>query len=243
MKPFIAVVCYTDLNCYGNPSHVLPTAYTTSIEAAGGIPYIVPFTRQIEQLADILQIAHGVLFTGGIDIDPVHCGEEKKKCCGRTDRELDTYQLTAFRVACESKKPILAICRGAQLVNVALGGTLYQDIFSELPTPLHRHCCDNFKPGFDHRVSIEPECRLHHLFGSTLTVNSRHHQAIKNLGKDLRITAWAPDGIIEAAEHRELPIILVQWHPELMMSDPDAAMLPLFQFLVKKACQHKRSLL
>ncbi|TKB26205.1 gamma-glutamyl-gamma-aminobutyrate hydrolase family protein [Desulfopila sp. IMCC35006] len=233
MKPFIAIVCYTDENQHGIPSHILPIAYTTAIEAAGGIPYIIPFTRQIEQLSAMLQIAHGVLLTGGIDIAPQHYGEKKRDRCGRTNCELDAYQFAAFRIARESKKPVLAICRGAQLVNVALGGTLYQDIFSELSTPLHCHSGGECIPGVDHKVFIEPESKLHHLFGSTITVNSRHHQAIKTPGKDLLITALASDGIIEAAEHRELPITLVQWHPELMMSVTEKTMLPLFKTLIK----------
>ncbi len=233
MKPFIAVVCYTDLNRCGNASNVLPIPYTTAIEAAGGIPYIVPFTRDMQQLRDVLNIAHGVLFTGGIDIDPERYGELKKECCGNTDHTLDEYQFTAFRITLESRKPILAICRGAQLVNVALGGTLYQDIFSELPGLLHRHSGENLMPGENHSVSIEPGSRLHGLFGSTTTVNSRHHQAIKDLGKGLQITARSSDGIVEAAEHIELPITLVQWHPEMMRSASGEIILPLFQSLVE----------
>ena len=239
MKPFIAIICYTDCNLYGTPSHILPIAYTTSIEAAGGIPYIVPFTRHIGQLFDMLQMAQGVLLTGGIDIAPEQYGEKKKDCCGKTNCELDAYQFAAFRIARETNKPVLAICRGAQLVNVALGGTLYQDIFSELPTPLHYHAGENYQPGVDHTIAIERESKLYRLFGPIITVNSRHHQAIKTPGKDLHITALASDGIIEAAEHREQPITLVQWHPELMMATPDIPMLPLFQALVKQSCHRQ----
>jgi putative glutamine amidotransferase len=237
MKPFIAVICYTDLNRCGNVSHILPIPYTASIEAAGGIPYIVPFTRNVDQLTEILNIAHGVIFSGGIDIDPGQYGEQTKHWCGTTDRQLDEYQLAAFRIVHDSNKPILAICRGAQLVNVALGGTLYQDIFSELPGPLHRHSGGNYAAGSDHAVSIEPGSRLFQLFGSTTVVNSRHHQAIKTLGKGLQITARADDGIIEAAEHMERPITLVQWHPEMMTSASGETILPLFQSLVETCLQ------
>lgn len=235
MKPFIAVICYTDLNRYSNMSHVLPLPYTAAIEAAGGIPYIVPFTRQTELLPEMLCYAQGVIFTGGIDIDPSRYRESRKERCGRTDSELDEYQLAAFHATCEHKKPILAICRGAQLVNVALGGTLYQDIFSELPGPLHLHTGQDLQPGENHLVTIEPESELHRLFGSSITVNSRHHQAIKIPAESLRITARSSDGIIEGAEHRELPITVIQWHPELMASGPDTSMLPLFTNLVEKS--------
>jgi len=233
-KPLIAIVCYTDLNRLGSPSHILPVAYTKAIEMAGGIPYIIPFTCETELLAQSLAPAGGCLFTGGIDIDPTRYQELKRPCCGRTDCDLDGYQFAAFRTALELGKPILGICRGAQLINVGLGGTLHQNIFSELDGPVHKHLGQGTEPGEDHQVIFATESRLHQLFGEKLTVNSRHHQAIKIPARDLIVTARADDGIIEAAQHRYLPIDLVQWHPELMMNTPNPAMLTLFQALVRK---------
>lgn len=232
MPPLIAMVGYTDINRYGNPSHVLPIAYTRAIEAAGGIPYILPWTCDGQHLAAMLAPARGCLFSGGIDIDPCRYRQEKRACCGPTNPALDSWQLEVFAKAMTARMPILAICRGAQLINVALGGTLYQDVFTEANGPLHRHAGPEAQPGEDHLVRLIPGSRLHRLFGTEITVNSRHHQAIKDLGKGLMATAHSSDGIIEAAEHRQLPIDLVQWHPELRLDGEEHSMLPLFSQLI-----------
>lgn len=232
MPPLIAMVGYTDLNRYGNPSHVLPIAYTRAIEAAGGIPYILPFTCESEHLAEMLAPARGCLFSGGIDIDPCRYHQEKRPCCGPTNPALDSWQLQVLERAMAARLPILAICRGAQLVNVALGGTLYQDVFTEVDGPLHRHAGPEAQPGEEHSVRLAPGSRLRRLFGAEIIVNSRHHQAIKALGSGLVASAHSSDGIIEAAEHRQLPIDLVQWHPELLIEEGDRSMLPLFSQLI-----------
>lgn len=232
MPPLVAVIGYTDLNRYGNLSHVLPVAYTRAIERAGGIPYILPYSEAMEGLAATLAPARGCLFSGGIDIDPCRYGEEKRPCCGATNLALDAWQLAVFNLAMTAGLPILAICRGAQLANVALGGTLHQDVFAELPGPLCRHSGADAQPGDDHQVTCLPGSRLHRLLGASLTVNSRHHQAIKRLGPGLTATAWSEDGVIEGAEHSRLPIDLVQWHPELMADSPSGSMLPLFRHFV-----------
>ncbi len=234
MKPVIAVICYTDINRYGNMSHVAPLAYTTAIETAGGLAYIVPYTDRFELLPEILHLARGILFTGGMDVDPTLYYESKNPCCGATDNKLDAYQLAAFHIACDRKMPVLAICRGAQLINVALGGTLYQDIFTDLSGPLHQHIGDNLETGDEHIVTIEPDTELYRLFGASVLTNSRHHQAIKTPAKNLKITARSSDGIIEGMEHCDLPITLVQWHPEMMVSTQKPTMLPLFQAFVKQ---------
>lgn len=231
MKPLIAVICYTDINRYGCHAHIVPTLYTHSIERGGGIPFILPFTRNLDLLPEMMKVADGYLFTGGIDIDPGRYNESA--LCGShvIDKELDSFQFSAFDIALSSGKPVLAICRGAQLVNVALGGDLCQDIFSQLPGPVHKHMGEDSLSGVDHVIIIEPGSQLYKLFGTETVVNSRHHQAINNPAKDLIITARSSDGIIEGAQHASLPIHLVQWHPELMMQDNEA-MLPLFQSLV-----------
>ncbi len=233
MKPYIAVICYTDYNRYGSHSHTVPILYTHSIEIAGGLPFILPFTRNLDLIPAMLEMADGYLFTGGVDIDPTRYNETPLCDSHSIDQELDCFQFKAFDVAFKSGKPILAICRGAQLANVALGGTLCQDILTQLPGPLHKHSGEEDQAGEDHEIHIEPGSDLFNIFGSTAWVNSRHHQSIQRLGANLIVTARASDGVIEAAEHAELPISLVQWHPELMMQDDDS-MLPLFKSLVEK---------
>jgi putative glutamine amidotransferase len=132
-----------------------------------------------------------------------------------------------------SRKPVLAICRGIQLINVALGGSLFQDIPSQFSTPTLKHMQDTLSFDVDHPVSIAPGSRLFEMFGPEILVNSRHHQSIKAVGKDLIITARAPDGVIEAAQHQSLPMDLVQWHPELMLRKNDD-MLRLFKSFIKR---------
>lgn len=147
------------------------------------------------------------------------------------DRDLDAYQLAAFDLALEMNRPILGICRGAQVINVALGGSLYQDIRTQAGPAVLNHQQASLHFGTDHSVDIVSGTRLARLFPTNIQVNSRHHQAVKTPGKDLKVTARSSDGIIEALEHTHLPIDLVQWHPELMLKT-DRAMAPLFESFV-----------
>lgn len=133
--------------------------------------------------------------------------------------------------------PILGICRGAQVANVALGGSLVQDIPSQMPESDIVHMQNVFSYGTDHDVRFDPGSRLCRLFGESIRINSRHHQSIDAPGKGIRITAWAPDGVVEGAEHEFLPIDLVQWHPELLMQKSDG-MLPLFNRFIRN-CQDR----
>ena len=232
MKPLIGVIANTDLNRFGMLTTTVPTAYTSAIEKAGGIPVILPFTRDTNLLACMADSVQGVLFPGGKDIDPQCYHETPAAELGKVDRSLDFFQMALLELAMADKKPVLAICRGIQLVNVALGGTLFQDISSRFDSGL-RHMQTTISFDTDHSVEIEPGSRLHDLFGPRMMVNSRHHQSIDELGKGLEITARAPDGVVEAAQHKVLPMDLVQWHPELMMQKNND-MLPLFQAFIDK---------
>ncbi len=168
-------------------------------------------------------------------MDPAYFSEAPLPELGRVDKELDVFQVAAFETAMEMKKPVLGICRGAQLINVALGGSLYQDIGAQFSTPVLDHMQKQIHFGTDHPVEIAHESRLFGMFGPRIMVNSRHHQSVKDPGKGLMITAKSLDGVVEALEHTTLPIDLVQWHPELMMLG-NQAMAPLFDALIK-ACK------
>lgn len=233
MKPLIGVVSTTDLNRFNMPATTVPLAYTTSIEKAGGVPIIFPLTQDKDLHLAMAEQVHGFLFPGGIDIDPCFYNEAPRKELGQVDRDLDLFQLAVLNLALARKKPVLAICRGCQLVNVALGGTLFQDIPTQFDTPTFKHMQDVISFETDHEVDMEPGSRLYNLFGPHMRINSRHHQSIKTPGKDLVITARSPDGVVEAAQHRSLPVDLVQWHPELLMQKNDD-MLPLFRAFVEK---------
>lgn len=233
MLPLIAIVAHTDENRFKMPAVNIPTAYTSAVEQAGGIPYILPIIQDLSLLPRMANQADGFVFPGGFDLDPAHFNESPLPTLGRVDKALDEFQLAAFTLAMEMRAPVLGICRGAQLINVALGGSLFQDIASQFDTPVLDHMQKKIHLGTDHSIEIEPGSRLYKMFGPNIDVNSRHHQAIKELGKDLKSTAVSPDGVIEAAEHTGLPIDLVQWHPELMML-ANRVMSPLFKSFIDR---------
>ncbi len=232
MPPLIAIVAHTDENRFKMPAINIPTAYTAAIEQAGGIPYILPIIQNVSLLPRMANQADGFVFPGGFDLDPAYFNQSPLPQLGRVDKDLDEFQLAAFALAMDMRIPVLGICRGAQLINVALGGSLFQDIAAEFDTPVLDHMQKKIHLGTDHAIEIEPGSRLYKLFGSKLEVNSRHHQAIKDLGRDLKSTAVSSDGVIEAAEHTLLPIDLIQWHPELMMLG-SRVMAPLFDSFIE----------
>ena len=197
-------------------------AYTHAIETAGGIPLVLPCTEDEALLDQLTALCHGFVFSGGEDIDPVRYGEEKLPQCGEQALRRDAFDLAMFEKALASGKPILGICRGSQLINVALGGTLWQDLPSQQPSDI-RHVQQEGQFEHSHSVNILPGTPLAAATGKErLTINSFHHQAAKALGKGLQVMATADDGTVEATwlpEHRFLWSI--QWHPE-RLSDIDA---------------------
>jgi putative glutamine amidotransferase len=232
-KPLIAVVAHTEINRFGIPANSISTPYVEAVEKAGGLAMILPFTQNRENICLAVEKADGFLFTGGMDVDPAFYGETGTGALGPVNPELDRFQLDVFHAVMACQKPVLAICRGIQIINVALGGSLFQDIASQFSTPVLKHMQTVLTYDVDHPVCIEPGTRLFDLFGPHILVNSRHHQSIKTPGKGLVITARAPDGVIEAAEHNSLPMDLVQWHPELMLRKNDD-MLRLFTSFVTR---------
>lgn len=229
MKPLIGIVAHTDLNQLKKPTVSVALAYSDAVVKAGGLPMILPLIEDRRVLTGLADQMHGFLFPGGNDMDPSLYGESPVAQLGRVDKALDRFQMAVLDLAMARARPVLAICRGCQVVNVALGGSLYQDIASQIDTPVLEHMREDADT--EHPVAIEPGSRLHALFGPRIPVNSKHHQAIKQPAADLVVTAHAPDGVIEAAQHRNLPIDLVQWHPERMLIENDA-MLPLFRSFV-----------
>jgi putative glutamine amidotransferase len=185
----------------------------------------------LRQLYDLLD---GLLLPGGEDVDPALYGEARHEKCGPSSPELDEVELTLARWAVDDGKPVLAICRGIQVLNVALGGTLYQDIAAQIPGGAehvkHRRGPRDF---LAHTATITHGSRLALILGATsLPVNSLHHQAVKDVAPGLAVVAQTPDGIIEAMEVPEHPFAIgVQWHPEELV-DVDARSQKLFDALV-----------
>lgn len=200
------------------PKQYLNRAYVWAVENAGGVPVILPVTREPEIISRYLGLLDGLLLSGGVDVAPACFGEKPHPHLGTVDADRDTTELPLIREALAQDMPTFAICRGIQALNVALGGSLYQDIPSQMPSSIHHQQSDVGIPRAQpsHAVRIVPDSRLHHIVGrEEMQTNSFHHQALKQVADGLVVTAYAPDDIIEAAEsptHRY--VVAVQFHPE-----------------------------
>lgn len=190
--------------------------YVESLASAGATPLILPPTADEEVINGYLQICQGLLFSGGGDVDPLYWGEMALTGLGQINPLRDTFELELARQALRADIPILGICRGCQVLNVAAGGSIIQDIDSRL---MHDQNAPRDYP--IHAIVIEKGSLLHQVVNSReIRVNSFHHQAVRNLGQGLKASAWAPDGIIEAIESPEHRWVLgVQWHPESMTDE------------------------
>ena len=189
--------------------------YIQSVRYSRGLPFILPLIRSDHVIDEYVRLCDGFLFCGGEDITPLLFGEEPVDGSGKTDITVDLFQIRLMKRVLLSRKPVLAICRGMQFVNVFFGGTLFQDIKEKQQ---YRHMDFFSRASSCHPVSIEPNSLLYRLWQTEKTeVNSMHHQAIETLGKGLRVSAKSGDGFAEAIETPEYPFLLgVQWHPEHM---------------------------
>jgi putative glutamine amidotransferase len=226
MRPLIGI---TSSYSWDNHSHTIPNSYVDAVERGGGTPVLLPPTFQID-VEQLLDAVDGLVLTGGVDVDPQHYGENPRPQLGTIDPKRDDFEIKITKEALRRGKPILAICRGHQVLNVAAGGTLIQDTTSQVPEALkHRQNAPTYYPS--HTVRVQEGSRLHGIFGKgELGVNTFHHQAVKDLGEGLVATAWAPDGVIEAMELAGDTFVLgVQWHPERMI---DGEMLKIFKAFI-----------
>ena len=225
-------------------SWVMSQRYVLTLTTAGAIPWLIPLVDS-ETLRGIYEALDGVFLPGGADIDPVSYGTAPHPMCDKTDRERDRVELALARWAIADGKPVLGVCRGMQLINVAAGGTLYQDLATQRPNGI-KH--DYFPFGgqsfardyLAHEVRIAEDSRLARLFGpGPVKVNSMHHQGVRTLGAGLVATAHAPDGLIEAVEGPDASYLLaVQWHPEAL-TERDAATRRLFAEFVEAAGEYR----
>ena len=196
----------------------LNRSYCEAVALGGGIPVILPNLVVGADSEEIIARIDGVLLSGGYDVDPAEFGEKRFNETVEVDAERDAAELPLIHAALRRDAPIFAICRGIQSLNVALGGTLIQDLPAQAPSAI-RHRQDEKREVATHSVCVEPGSRLSEAIGTeTLCVNSFHHQAVKDLGKGLVVTARAEDGVIEALEMPGLRyVVAVQFHPEEMV--------------------------
>ena len=220
---------------YNPKKNSVNTVYVQSVLKNGGVPYLVPVTDDVETLRQIVSQLDGLVMTGGEDINPKFYGEENHPELGEVNHERDSYDLTLVKLAIEHNVPILGICRGLQLINVALGGTLYQDLPSQHSQQInHRQESGTI---LAHKVLVTPNTQTSKVLGvSELMANSLHHQAIKKLAPGLKITGKAEDGVVEMIEgYPTRPILAVQYHPEYFASEGDTLMSKFFRHLINKA--------
>jgi putative glutamine amidotransferase len=227
-------------------SWVMNQRYYRAVASVGGVPWMIPLLdNDTEALRLMYERLDGVFIAGGIDVDPSTYGAPRHVLTGRSDTARDRVEMLFVRWALEDGKPVLGVCRGAQIINVVSGGTLYQDLADELPDA-DKH--DYFPTeGFArdylaHSIRFTNDSCLRSIFGSAdVLVNSMHHQAIREVGTGLRATAFAPDGVIEAVEGSEEAFVVgVQWHPEMLV-DKDAATHRLFSRFIAAANEYRLS--
>lgn len=212
----------------------------------GAIPLIIAFpddVSKVDQLAqDYVQLIDGLMLPDGPDVDPTFYGEEPHPKIGMTLYQKDRFEIALIKAALAADKPIFGICRGIQIMNVAMGGTLYQDLESQYPELKIQHPQATLGQFATHHVELTAGSKLAKLYGqSTIKVNSRHHQAVKAVGKGLKVTAVAPDGVVEGMESTDTDLFLgVQWHPENMWQQEDPQQLVVFQDFLDRIAAHRK---
>lgn len=204
-----------------------------ALERGGGTPFIVPPTKDEDALSRFLDLSSALFLPGGSDVQPLLYGHPPHPMLGAVQPDLDKFQIALIQMALQRKMPLFGVCRGIQILNVALGGTLIQHIPAE--APYIQHLATTHKRWNVHEIEATPGSLLAENCGIRFQANSYHHQAPDRIAPDLFVSGKAEDGIVEALEHRSLPFVLaVQWHPECMLQEDDR-MLPLFSAFIAAA--------
>ncbi|WP_196001263.1 gamma-glutamyl-gamma-aminobutyrate hydrolase family protein [Clostridium sp. 1001271B_151109_B4] len=236
IKPIIGIIgsLYTESNpsFAGNYFDYNNNNYSKCIAKANGIPIYLPIIENKDVLEEQLSLCNGILLPGGADINPLLYNTSPQLHLGKCNDLIDWYQISITQKALSLNMPILGICRGIQVLNVAAGGTLYQDISHNIPNAI-LHNQNSHLSNICHPISIKKNSLIRNILGEDkYIVNSAHHQAVKELGNNLIATSTSPDGIIESIEMEGKNFVVgVQWHPE-MLSLKDTIMLKLFESFI-----------
>lgn len=223
--------------------HTAHGDYVTAVTRAGGIPMIIPATTDSDLLASVLDRVDGVLLAGGVDVDPGFYGEEHHPMLGEVNALRDTFEIELIHQAVARHKPVFGVCRGLQMLNVALGGTLWQDIPSQVPEAGAHRVTGDSSTIIAHTVSLDPGSVSARVLGATeFEVNSRHHQSVHEVAPTLKVSGHSPDGIVEMIEgYPDRPILGVQWHPEnFVAANGNPLMLRFFKFLVDESVRCRK---
>ncbi len=243
-RPIIGIAAMSDHDAAGlhAPRFSLNQSYNKAVMAAGGVPLLIPHVEDIESLREIYEMLDGFMLPGGVDIHPRYYNEEPHPKLDPTDDGMDWVEVTLLRWALADDMPVFGICRGEQVLNVVMGGTLWQDLPSEYATVFdHRESFKRkIRDYLAHDVRVAPNSRLAAIAGATrVWVNTSHHQAIKRVAPGLIATAWSPDDLVEAVESPDhFFVMAVQWHPEEMVKKHEWT-LRLFQAFVEAAAQRR----
>lgn len=229
-RPFIGIPCRSDGSMIYKGRHINAqnSSYIRAIIHAGGVPFLIPLEARDEVLRVLFERADGIFLTGGGDIAPEFFGETPILSLEDVQSARDELEFVLVRWALEENKPLFGVCRGIQVMNVAAGGSLYQDIASQCPDA-NRHdyfySADYPRDFLAHSIAIEPGSRLGAaLSADRLPVNSLHHQALKHVPSVYQVVAQSPDGIVEGIEVTDHPFAVgVQWHPEELVASQEAA--------------------
>ncbi|TMK77150.1 MAG: gamma-glutamyl-gamma-aminobutyrate hydrolase family protein [Actinobacteria bacterium] len=235
MKPVVGITSYTEEDvrwgAWEEAAALVPLAYVRSIERAGGRPLLVPPSE--DAIEETLAVLDGILFSGGSDLDPGLYAAEPHPETTEVRKERDRAEMALLRAALERDMPVLAVCRGSQVLNVARGGDLNQHLPDSLGHDVHRPVKGEWA---DHEVRLERASRVGGLLGERAPVKSHHHQGYGRIGEGLRETAWADDGTVEALEDPAKRFAVgVLWHPE------EGEDMALFKALVEEAGEYRES--
>lgn len=233
MKPVIGITSNVEFDL----KHTLSNDYLQAVINAGGIPFVIPIgvENDVRQIAEKLD---GLVLSGGGDIDPTLFGEEPHQKLGSISPGRDSSEMALIQRFLEIDKPILAICRGIQILNIAAGGDMFQDIHSQTDNELIQHSQNATRYHYSHYVKVEKNSLLENIAGQTkFKVNSFHHQAVRNVATPFIVSARASDGIIEAIESPQHKFVLgVQWHPEPLALNEDNISKAIFKRFID-SCQ------
>ena len=222
-KPLIGLTPYHDTD---NHDIKMRPTFLRVLKAAGAIPVVMPLEASEDDLKQLTDELDGFLFAGGPDVHPFLFGEETREGCGNVSKERDQMELTLFPLILALGKPVLGICRGIQILNIGLGGDIWQDIPSQVKRDFPiAHSQPFYYNMPSHTVTLSDDSLLSSIAGkSELKVNSMHHQAVREVAPGLVATAWSPDQLVEAIEMPGYPFFLgVQWHPEYLWEKDDVA--------------------